>query len=129
MAKSRAKKRILVADDQIGTVELMTIMLAYSGFDVVAATDGAQALELARETVPDLALLDVMMPAMDGRDVCRRMKEDPMLAAVPVVLHSSADEGDVQWRQAGAVGFLQKPFSIRELPALVERYLAPWDNG
>ena len=119
-----ARPRILVADDEDGTLSLMSSVLVYAGFTVVAARDGREALLRARESPPDLALLDVMMPGMDGREVCRRMAADPALAHVPVILHSSAVERDVDWRACGADAFLAKPFSTRALPDLVRRHLS-----
>jgi DNA-binding response OmpR family regulator len=75
-----------------------------------------------RETPFDLILLDVMLPGLDGLEICRMLKEDGALGTW-VVLHSSADEDDVGWREAGADGFLQKPFDIRELPDFGRAYL------
>jgi DNA-binding response OmpR family regulator len=103
----------------------MAASLTYAGFLVVTARDGAEALDRARESAPELALLDVMMPGMDGREVCRRMGVDPELAQVPVILQSAADERDIDWRACGAVAFLSKPFNLRELPNLVRRHLTP----
>ena len=117
------RPRVLVADDEVGTLALMTDMLMYSGFDVTQARDGLEALVRAREAPPDLILLDVMMPGLDGREVCRRITSDPALAGVPVILHSSADEADVDWRAAGAGAFLQKPFPMRRLADIVRRSL------
>ena len=118
------KPRVLVADDEPAITALVAEMLGYAGFDVVRAGGGAEALVLARAARPDLVLLDVMMPDLDGRDACRALKMDAELRDVPVVLFSSADEQDVHWRGAGADGFLQKPFSIRELPGFVRGFLA-----
>lgn len=115
--------RVLVADDEDGTLVLITTMLTYAGFTVIGARDGREALLRAREAAPDLALLDVMMPGLDGREVCRRITSDPDLLRVPVILHSSADERDIDWRECGAVAFMRKPFSVREIPELVRRYL------
>ena len=118
-----ARPRILVADDEMGTLALMADVLTYGGFDVTRARDGLEALVRAHEARPDLALIDVMMPGLDGREVCRRMRADPSLAATPIILHSSADGDDVDWREVGADAFLQKPFSIRELPDFVRKHL------
>jgi DNA-binding response OmpR family regulator len=118
-----ARPRILVADDELGTLALMAEILTYGGFDVTRARDGLEALVRALETRPDLALIDVMMPGLDGREVCRRMRADPSLAATPIILHSSADSDDVDWREVGADAFLQKPFSVRELPSFVRGHL------
>ena len=119
-----ALPRILVADDEDGTLTLLTTALTFAGYVVIPARDGLEAIRLARAAAPDLALLDVMMPGMDGREVCRRMGSDPALTNVPVILHSSADEQDVDWRGCGADAFLAKPFSIRELPTLIEHHLS-----
>ena len=117
--------RILVADDEPAITALVAEMLRYAGFTVVRAHGGAEAVSLARNERPDLILLDVMMPDLDGRDACKVLKMDQSLRDVPVILFSSADERDIPWGGAGADGFLQKPFSIRALPDLVRRHLAP----
>lgn len=116
--------RILVADDEDGTLTLLVTALTYSGFTVIPARDGLEALLRARESPPDIALLDVMMPGMDGREVCRRMDADPALTHIPVILNSSADERDIDWRGCGADAFVRKPFSIRDLGALVRKHLS-----
>ena len=116
-------KRILVADDEPLTAEMLALMLAFRGYEVVCAHDGAEALRRARELKPDVILLDVIMPELEGVAVTRALRDDPELHSRPVVLFSSADEGEVEWREAGANLFLQKPIDIRELPALVERLL------
>ena len=123
------KLRILVADDEPAITALVAEMLTYSGFEVFTARGGREALRLAREERPDLILLDVMMPDLDGRDTCRALKADTGLNGVPVVLFSSADEDDVRWRHAGADAFLQKPFSIRSLPQFLRRMLDSGDAG
>ncbi|HEX8451448.1 MAG TPA: response regulator [Longimicrobium sp.] len=116
--------RILVADDEPAITALVAEMLRYAGFAVVEAHGGAEAVSLARKERPDLIMLDVMMPDLDGRDACKVLKMDHSLRDVPVILFSSADERDVHWSGAGADGFLQKPFSIRALPGLVRRHLS-----
>lgn len=115
---------ILVADDEPAITALIAEMLGHAGFRVVRAHGGAEAISLGRRERPDLILMDVMMPDLDGRDACKVLKMDLELRDVPVILFSSADEDDVHWRGAGADGFLQKPFSIRELPDFVRGYLA-----
>ena len=123
-----ARYRILVADDEPAITALIDIMLRHAGFDVVQAQGGVEAISLARQERPDLILLDVMMPDLDGREACKLLKIDRTLRSVPVVLVSSADERDVEWRGAGADGFLQKLFNIRGLPAVVRRYLPPGER-
>ncbi len=112
-----------MADDEPAITALVAEMLRYAGFTVVQAQGGAEAVSLARKERPDLILLDVMMPDLDGRDACKVIKMDQGLREVPVILVSCADERDVHWGGAGADGFLQKPFSIRALPDLVRRHL------
>ncbi len=115
--------RVLVADDEPAVTEVMGMALDAAGYHVLTAHDGVEALELVRRERPDVALLDVMMPRMDGREVCRRIKGDPELANTPVVLVSAMDEADVDWRDVGADAFLQKAFDILSLPRLVERVM------
>ena len=114
---------VLVADDESAITALVAEMLRFAGFRVARASGGTEAITLARREHPDVILLDVMMPDLDGRDACRLLKMDHDLRDVPVVLFSSADERDVHWAGAGADGFLQKPFSIRALPDLIRRFL------
>src|SRR5689334_10847565 len=79
-------KRILVCDDDPLLVDLLDYRLTSKGYDVVIARDGGEALELARENTPDAIVLDAMMPVIDGYEVLRRVREDPALADVPVVM-------------------------------------------
>jgi CheY-like chemotaxis protein len=118
------KARILVADDEPSTAEMLALILGFTGYDVVRAYDGAEALRLAQKEKPDVLLLDVRMPKLYGSEVTRRLKSDPELAGKVVVLFSCADENDVQWRQVGADAFLQKPIDIRQLPYVVQGLLA-----
>jgi DNA-binding response OmpR family regulator len=124
MSSETPGPRVLVADDEPAITSLVAEMLGYAGYRVVQARGGAEAIALARQERPDLVLLDVMMPDLDGRDACKVLKMDQALGDVPVILFSSADERDVHWSGAGADGFLQKPFSIRSLPDLVRRHLS-----
>lgn len=115
------KPRVLVADDEPSTAEMLALILGFTGYDVVRAYDGAQALALAQSIKPDVLLLDVRMPKLYGSDVAKRIKSDPELADKVVVLFSSADEDDVQWRESGADAFLRKPIDIRVLPEVVHQ--------
>lgn len=115
---------ILVADDEHAITALVSDMLTHTGFRVTRAHRCKEALALARSERPDLILLDVMMPDLDGRDACRVIKMDLELQHIRVVLFSSADEDEIEWREAGADAFLQKPFGIRLLPDFVLAVLA-----
>ena len=115
------RKRVLVADDEPLTAELLALVLAFTGYEVVEAHDGRQALERALEIRPDVVLLDHMMPELTGSEVTRSLRADPSLRDTPVVLFSCVDESDVDWREAGADLFLQKPLDVRRLPEVVQR--------
>lgn len=116
-------RKVLVADDEPLTAEMLALMLAFRGFEVVCAHDGAEALQQARTWKPDIMLLDVMMPGLEGVDVTRALRGDEELRERPVILISSCDECEVEWEEAGADLFLQKPIDIVTLPDLVERLL------
>ncbi|HEX6134381.1 MAG TPA: response regulator [Longimicrobiales bacterium] len=116
-------RTVLVADDELLTAEMLALMLAFRGFEVVCAHDGIEALQLALEHRPDVILLDVLMPELEGVDVVRAVRNHGDLARIPVVLFSSCDECEVNWREAGANLFLQKPINVLKLPELVERLL------
>lgn len=111
--------KVLVADDEPLTAEMLALMLSFRGYEVVCARDGAEALETALEVKPDLILMDVMMPGLEGDLVTRALRSDPGLDSCPVVLFSCADETEVDWRDAGADVFLQKPIDIVKLPDIV----------
>ena len=117
-------RRILVADDEPLTADMLTLMLAFTGYEVAHALDGSEALTRAREFAPDIVLLDVMMPGQLGHDVSTELRKDPQFSDTVVVLFSCVDEHDVPWRESGADAFLQKPISIRDLPRIIEEQRA-----
>ncbi len=105
--------RVLVVDDILPNVKLLEAKLTSEYYDVVTATSGKEALDKAREKSPDIILLDVMMPGMDGFEVCNRIKHDPALAHIPVVMVTAlTDSADrVRGLEAGADDFLSKPIN------------------
>ncbi|MFD1146498.1 response regulator transcription factor [Saccharothrix hoggarensis] len=117
---------VLVADDDADVRDVVVFKLQQSGYDVLVAEDGATALALARDAMPDIAVLDVMMPRMTGLDVCRELRAAEATAAIPVILLTArAQEGDVEGGFAwGADDYLTKPFSPRELASRVRAVLA-----
>ena len=120
-----AMMTILVADDEEPIVELIRFTLEDPRLRVVEAYDGALALQIARDTCPDLVLLDVRMPKMDGLEVCRRVRALPGCAHTRVVLLTAAGQADDRARglAAGAHDYLTKPFSPLALMALVKSLL------
>lgn len=114
-------RTVLVADDEPLTAEMLAVMLAFRGYEVVCAYNGDEALARALELKPDVLLLDVIMPGREGLEITRLLRDEPELAGRPVILFSSADETEVEWREAGANVFLQKPLDILQLPDLVDR--------
>jgi DNA-binding response OmpR family regulator len=116
---------VLVADDDPDILDLVRYRLERSGYDVATARDGTEAVRLAGELSPALAVLDVMMPSLDGFEVTRRLREDPATRQIPVILLTArAQEADVQEGfEAGADDYIRKPFSPRELSARVQAVL------
>jgi DNA-binding response OmpR family regulator len=112
------KTTILAADDDPQLLRLITRNLQLEGYDVLAASDGQQALELIENNAPDLVLLDVMMPRMDGFTVCYRVRE---FSSVPIIIITARgqDQDKVRGLDLGADDYLTKPFSVDELLARV----------
>ena len=116
---------VLIADDDDDIRALVGFRLQRVGYDVVAAVDGAEALALALEHRPALALLDVSMPKLDGYEVTRRIRADETTRAMPVILLTArAQEADVaRGFETGADDYVKKPFSPQELAARVQAIL------
>jgi class 3 adenylate cyclase len=112
--------RILVVDDVPQNVRLLEAVLTSRGYGVIAASSGAEALEVVGRERPDLVLLDIQMPGMNGYEVCGRLREDPATQFLPVVMiTSSGDEERLKALEAGADDFVPKPFNQAELLARV----------
>ena len=111
------KKRVLVVDDEPDAVELVAFNLKAAGFDVISAEDGEVALTKARKFSPDLIVLDVMLPSVDGLEVCKILRRDPATSELPIImLTAKAGEIDrVLGLELGADDYVIKPFSPREL--------------
>jgi DNA-binding response OmpR family regulator len=122
---SRSSWLALVAEDDRDIRELVTAKLTGAGYRVIAVGDGTAALNAIREQLPDIALLDVMMPGISGLDVIGKLRTDERTAAVPVILLSAKSQDfDVETGIAsGAVDYIVKPFSPRELLERVETVL------
>jgi two-component system, cell cycle response regulator len=113
---------ILIVDDEVGGRRTLEGILRPYGYNLAFASDGAEALTQAAALMPDLILLDVMMPGMDGFAVCRRLRADPRLAEIPVIMLTALDDRDsrLQGIESGADDFLSKPYDRTELRARVQ---------
>jgi DNA-binding response OmpR family regulator len=116
---------ILAADDDEDILQLGVFRLERSGYEVLQARDGAEAVQLALDRTPDLAVLDVMMPKMDGFEVVRRLRAEEATKRMPIImLTARAQDADVEAGfDAGADDYLRKPFSPQELRARVQAML------
>ena len=126
LANLTAPPRVLVVDDQSANVQLVGSMLGKLGFEVVPASDGPTALKRLALREPDLILLDVLMPEMDGFEVCRRIREKPEWQEIPIIFLSAADDKDLIVRalDSGGVDYVTKPFNHAELTSRVRTHLA-----
>lgn len=125
MKPQQPKARILVADDDPAVVELVRVNLEVHGYEVITAENGVEAVRKAVTDKPDLIILDIMMPEVDGYEVIRTLKEAPETDQIPIVVltaYASETGAVVSWME-GADGYLAKPFNPEELLMVVERML------
>lgn len=120
-------KRILVVDDEIGARTLIGIMLDRGGFEVLKASDGNEALSLLDQDKPDLVILDIMMPGMDGFELCKRIRDRPETTEIPILMLSTRGDAESVMRgmDAGASDYLPKPILHHDLVAKVRHLLDP----
>ena len=118
-------KTILVIEDQEDNRRILRDLLSNSGFTVTEATTGLQGVEKAAELKPDLILMDIQLPGLDGYEATRRIKAQPELAAIPIIAVTSyaLSGDDAKAYEAGCDGYITKPFSPRELLAKVREFL------
>jgi DNA-binding response OmpR family regulator len=118
----RNPPRILVVDDNPTNIKILQTRLARNGYDIIVAGDGVEALAAAREQLPDLILLDIMMPKLDGLEVCRQLRAT---SAVPIIMLTARDDelDKVVGLELGADDYITKPFSIREFRSRVRALL------
>ena len=126
MEEINYKKTILIVDDEKMILNLLSCNLLKEGYNVVEATDGVEAIEVAQEKKPDLILLDIMLPKLDGLTVCKRIKN---MMNVPILMVTAKDEelDKIVGLELGADDYITKPFSIRELLARVKANLRKAD--
>jgi len=120
-----AQPKVLVVDDEKNIVEAITYNLQQAGFRTLTAADGKRALELAQREVPDLITLDVMLPGIDGWEVCRQLRQDARTRRIPVIMLTvkSHEADKIVGLELGADDYLTKPFSPKELVARVKAVL------
>jgi two-component system alkaline phosphatase synthesis response regulator PhoP len=124
-------KKILVVDDERHIVRLVEVNLARAGYEVLTAYDGVEALEKVEQEVPDMVVLDVMMPRMDGFEVLKNLQADAKYKDIPVImLTAKAQDADIfkGW-QSGVSSYLTKPFNPKELLVFVQRIFQSMEDS
>jgi CheY-like chemotaxis protein len=116
-----AGKTILIVDDEFGIVEVLEYILADAGYSVVSALNGQDALARLRETVPDLIILDYMMPVMDGAALIKILRADSKYRSIPVLLSSALPEAAIREHCDGYDAFLRKPYKTEKLIETISR--------
>lgn len=121
---AKKKGTILVADDELN-IRLLVGNLLGEDYDVLKASNGAEALDLARRQKPGLILMDIMMPNMDGYSACHAIKNDEATAKIPVVMVTAVgqDLNRMFAKQMGADGYITKPFQLKDLLDTIDRFL------
>ncbi|MBZ9687792.1 response regulator transcription factor [Clostridium estertheticum] len=120
-----AGEKILVVDDEEHIQELIKFNLEKSGYKVICAGDGIEAIKLVKEQLPQLMLLDLMLPGMDGLDVCKEIRKDSSMANMPIIMITAKGEeiDKIIGLELGADDYITKPFSVRELVARIKAIL------
>jgi DNA-binding response OmpR family regulator len=131
LCKACVKPKILIVDDEPEAIELLEFNLRQAGFDVISAANGAEALKKVRAETPQLIVLDLMMPAVGGLEVCRILKREADTARIPVIMLTAraAEVDRVVGLELGADDYVTKPFSPRELILRVKNVLARGANS
>ena len=119
------KKRILLVDDEKDLIETLTFRLEANGYEVIKAYDGQDGLEKARKEKPDLMILDLMLPKMDGYKVCRMLKFDEKYKKIPIIMFTArAQESDIKiGKEVGADAYMTKPFEPQILLGKIKELL------
>ena len=119
------RKRILVVEDQADNMQILRDLLTSAGYEMIEAKDGVEGVKAAAAHRPDLILMDIQLPLLDGYEATRRIKADPALRAIPIIVVTSYSlSGDeAKARAAGCDDFVPKPYSRRQLMAKIRKYL------
>ena len=120
------KKKILIVEDEESLLKLESILLTSKGFEVKGVTNGRAALEEIQKSHPDLVLLDIMLPEMDGFEVCKKIKEDPQTREIPVIMLTAKKtrEDMEKGKEVGADCYITKPFKSAMVIETIQRYLS-----
>ena len=120
-----AKNKILIVEDEESLLRLESILLTSKGYEVIGARNGQQALEALSNHGPDLVLLDIMLPEIDGFEVCNRIKNNPETRQIPVIMVTAKNSGDDMARgeAAGADWYITKPFKSAMVIETIQRFL------
>jgi len=122
-------KKILIVDDELDLLKVTLLRLKKTGYEVFGGVDGQEALNLARQIIPDLIILDVYLPVINGDDVAKRLKKDDELKHIPIILISANPMTlDERVMECGADGYLAKPYEHDELIGMVKKVLGQ-DRG
>ena len=127
---SDTRSKILLVDDEIDTLLPLKLSLEAEDYLVLGASNGFEALELAKTNIPDLILLDIMMPGMDGYEVCAQLKKDPVMRNIPVIMLTAKDavREKVKGLDIGADDYVTKPFNLNELKARIKSVMRRFDD-
>jgi len=120
-----SKKKILIVEDEESLLKLESILLTSKGYEVVGATNGQAALDAVKKERPDLVLLDIMLPEIDGFEVCRRIKKDPDTEQIPVIMLTAkkSREDMARGEKVGADWYITKPFKSAMVIETIQRFL------
>ena len=117
-------KKILIVDDEPDVLKVLSLRLERAGYEVIGGRDGREALDLARRMIPDLIILDVYLPDINGDDIAKAMKKDDKLRHIPIILISATIASvSERAKSCGADGYLSKPFEPKELLDAVKKFL------
>ena len=127
----KTRKRILIVDDEPYIVTLLATRLASSGYDTLSAADGQRALPMAKEERPDLIILDLMLPKMDGYRVCALLKKDARFAHIPVILFTARaqDQDRLMGAEVGAEAYITKPFDPQTMMTKIQELLGNYEDA
>lgn len=120
------RKKILIVEDEESLLKLESILLTSKGYEVEGVADGLAAMEAVKKSQPDLVLLDIMLPEIDGFEVCRRIKEDPETRDIPVIMLTAkkSREDMARGEEVGADWYITKPFKSAMVIETIQRFIA-----